>query len=227
MTGACARLRLGLPTFPIPAALKVTTALRRLEGGNVSALKAVGRGVHEARVDFGPGYRVYLGVAGARTGHPAWRKFEGTAGFSDCGTPRHNGRIIEAGRVGNVNIKGLYIVPLTKEFRETVKARADRSPAYRAGLYTEAVQAMLDGDFPTGRLLLRDFINATIGFSELASALGTSDKSLMRMFGPEGNPRAENLLAVLRALKDLAGLLVTVETKAAPPCRQARKTAAA
>jgi putative addiction module killer protein len=47
-----------------PAALKVRTALARLEAGNVSALKSVGGGVHEVRIDFGPGYRVYLGFDG-------------------------------------------------------------------------------------------------------------------------------------------------------------------
>lgn len=47
------------------AALRVRTALARLEAGNMSALKAVGQGVHELRIDFGPGYRVYLGNDGA------------------------------------------------------------------------------------------------------------------------------------------------------------------
>jgi len=47
-----------------PAALKVRTALARLEAGNTAALKAVGQGVHEVRIDFGPGYRVYLGKDG-------------------------------------------------------------------------------------------------------------------------------------------------------------------
>lgn len=47
-----------------PAALKVATSLARLEGGNTSALKSVGGGVHEVRIDFGPGYRVYLGIDG-------------------------------------------------------------------------------------------------------------------------------------------------------------------
>ncbi len=51
----------GLPT---PAALKVRTALARLEAGNTSALKSVGGGVHEVRIDFGPGYRVNLGTIG-------------------------------------------------------------------------------------------------------------------------------------------------------------------
>lgn len=48
-----------------PAALKVNTALGRLEAGNTSALKPVGRGVSELRVDFGPGYRIYIGQEGA------------------------------------------------------------------------------------------------------------------------------------------------------------------
>ena len=48
-----------------PAALKIRTALARLEAGNTSSLKSVGGGVHEVRIDFGPGYRVYLGLDGA------------------------------------------------------------------------------------------------------------------------------------------------------------------
>lgn len=47
-----------------PAAVKVRVALARLEAGNVSALKAVGQGVHELKIDSGPGYRVYLGRDG-------------------------------------------------------------------------------------------------------------------------------------------------------------------
>jgi putative addiction module killer protein len=51
----------------VAAAQKVQIALARLRGGNTSALKGVGGGVAEARIDFGPGYRVYLGQDG-----PAW-----------------------------------------------------------------------------------------------------------------------------------------------------------
>ena len=43
------------------AAAKVTTALYRLEQGNVSHVKTVGQGVSEYRIDFGPGYRIYFG----------------------------------------------------------------------------------------------------------------------------------------------------------------------
>jgi putative addiction module killer protein len=53
-----------LDDLAAPAALKVRTALARLEAGNTSALKSVGAGVHEVRIDFGPGYRIYLGIDG-------------------------------------------------------------------------------------------------------------------------------------------------------------------
>lgn len=46
------------------AAAKVTTALYRLEQGNVYNVKSVGQGVSEYRIDFGPGYRIYFGREG-------------------------------------------------------------------------------------------------------------------------------------------------------------------
>jgi DNA-binding phage protein len=107
-------------------------------------------------------------------------------------------------------------MPLTRDFRRTVKARADRDPAFRAGLYQEAVQEMLDGDFATAKILLRDFINATVGFAQLGNRVDVPEKSLMRMFGPTGNPRAENLIAVVAALKDECGLSLTVSALPSP-----------
>jgi DNA-binding phage protein len=109
-------------------------------------------------------------------------------------------------------------MPLTRDFRETVKARADLDPAFRAGLYQEALQALLDGDFGTAKILLRDVINATAGFAELGRRIDVPEKSLMRMFGPSGNPRAENLVAVVTALNQECGLSPTVH--AAPPRRR-------
>ncbi|MGI9305481.1 MAG: type II toxin-antitoxin system RelE/ParE family toxin [Gammaproteobacteria bacterium] len=46
------------------AAARVMRALRRLEAGNLSNVKGVGGGVFEYRIDFGPGYRIYLGKDG-------------------------------------------------------------------------------------------------------------------------------------------------------------------
>ena len=47
------------------AGAKVTTALYRMEQGNLSNVKPVGQGVAEYRIDFGPGYRIYIGQDGA------------------------------------------------------------------------------------------------------------------------------------------------------------------
>src|SRR5262249_35869338 len=99
---------------------------------------------------------------------------------------------------------------LTKEFKETVKARADRDPAFRQALLTEAAEQLLSGDLETGKAVLRDYINATIGFEALAKATGTPPKSLMRMLGPRGNPRASNLLAVLGKLQRVSRVHLAV-----------------
>lgn len=48
------------------AAAKVVTALHRLEQGNFSNAKSIGSGVHEYRIDFGPGYRIYFAREGNR-----------------------------------------------------------------------------------------------------------------------------------------------------------------
>jgi hypothetical protein len=81
-------------------------------------------------------------------------------------------------------------MPLTRDFKETVRARVERDPKFRKELLREGVEAMLTGDVATGKTILRDYINATVGFRELAEATRISSKSLMRMLGPAGNPRA-------------------------------------
>ncbi|HEY4365331.1 MAG TPA: type II toxin-antitoxin system RelE/ParE family toxin [Bryobacteraceae bacterium] len=48
------------------AAAKVAIALTRMEQGNFSNAKGVGSGVHQYKIDFGPGYRIYFGRDGDR-----------------------------------------------------------------------------------------------------------------------------------------------------------------
>lgn len=105
-------------------------------------------------------------------------------------------------------------MPLTREFKDTVQARAARDPAFRRALLQEAVQVLLEGDVSAGRAVLRDYINATIGFAALADATQTPPKSLMRMFGARGNPTAANLFAVLTVLQAQTG--VHLEVRAVP-----------
>jgi DNA-binding phage protein len=97
-------------------------------------------------------------------------------------------------------------MPLTRDFKETIRARAARDKKFRKELLREGVECMLAGDTATGKTILRDYINATVGFAEVAEATHISPKSLMRMLGPTGNPRAENLFEIVSFLRDREGV---------------------
>ena len=99
---------------------------------------------------------------------------------------------------------------LTRNFKETIQARIERDPAFREELLKEGVDCLLSGDVETGKAVLRDYINATIGFDELGSLTHKSPKSLMRMFGPTGNPQARNLFEIIGFLQKREGLHLEV-----------------
>ncbi|MGA8154126.1 MAG: transcriptional regulator [Terriglobales bacterium] len=90
---------------------------------------------------------------------------------------------------------------LTRDFKETIQARVRRDPAFRKELLREGLESLLAGDVETCKTVLRDYINATVGFGELAEVTRHSPKSLMRMFGPSGNPQARNLFEIVRYLQ--------------------------
>ncbi len=101
-------------------------------------------------------------------------------------------------------------MPITRHFRETVRARAQRDARYRAALLTEAINELLTGDLGSGKSILRDYVNATLTFERLASDTGLPVKSLQRMLGPQGNPTAANLFAIIKALQDAEGITLAV-----------------
>jgi len=98
------------------------------------------------------------------------------------------------------------IMALTREFRETVQARVRRDAAFREGLLSDAVELLLAGEVPLGRELLRDYINATVGFPKLAARTGIHAKTIHRMFGPRGNPTARNLFEIVACLQRAEGV---------------------
>ena len=95
---------------------------------------------------------------------------------------------------------------LTRDFKQTIKARVQRDPTFRRELLREGVETMLNGDVETGKTVLRDYINATVGFGELAEVTHRSPKSLMRMLGPQGNPQAQNLFQIVSYLLRQEGI---------------------
>ena len=104
-------------------------------------------------------------------------------------------------------------MPITRNFRETILKRAEKDAAFRRGMLIEAVNELLAGNLDAGKAILRDYINATITFEELAKKISKSAKSLHRMLGPRGNPRADNILEIIKTLQ--AHEHITLKVKAA------------
>jgi hypothetical protein len=123
---------------------------------------------------------------------------------------------------------------LTRDFKETIRARVKRDPGFRKALLREGIEDFLSGDVETGKIILRDFINATIGFTKLSEVTRRSAKSLMRMLGPRGNPQARNLFGIVAYLQRAEGVRFEVRTahaasraKRRPSSRGAKRAASA
>jgi DNA-binding phage protein len=98
----------------------------------------------------------------------------------------------------------------TRSFRELVERHVKDDPKFAEALLREGIDAMLSGDLDTGKTILRDYIKATVGFEKLGKATDTPPKSLIRMFGPRGNPQARNLFSVIGYLQRRAGMQLHV-----------------
>lgn len=90
-------------------------------------------------------------------------------------------------------------MPLTREFKDTVKRRVQRDPDFRAELIIEATNAFLENNIEAGKALLRDYLNATELLAEIAKDLDLNEKSIRRMLGPKGNPTLKNFIRLLNA----------------------------
>src|SRR5687768_3873659 len=103
---------------------------------------------------------------------------------------------------------------LTREFKDTVAARVRRDGKYREALFSEALNAYLAGDIETGKSILRDLVNATIGFEGLAAEIRKPSKSLHRMLAPHGNPNTENFFDIVSTLQKKTRVKLRVTARA-------------
>lgn len=92
-------------------------------------------------------------------------------------------------------------MPLTRDFKDTVVARVQRDPKFARALLDESATLFLNGEPEAARLLLRDLVNATVGFEALAEVIGKPAKSLHRMLSSTGNPSMDNLAAIFDAVR--------------------------
>lgn len=102
---------------------------------------------------------------------------------------------------------------LTRDFKETIRARVQRDAGFREALLREGIENFLSGDVETGKIILRDFINATVGFPKLSKVTHRSTKSLMRMLGPRGNPQARNLFEIVKYLQEAEGVQLEIGSR--------------
>jgi len=117
------------------------------------------------------------------------------------------------------------IYGLTRDSRDTAVERAKRDPAFAKALLDEAVTLFLNEEPETARLVLRDLVNATVGFERLAAATGKPAKSLHRMLSTNGNPSMDNLSLILGVLRKRLRLRRASRTvKAAQERKGDRKT---
>ena len=106
-------------------------------------------------------------------------------------------------------------MPLTREFKNTIVERVQRDPAFAQAMLDEAATVFLNGDPETARAVLRDLVNATIGFERLARATRGNSKSLHRMLSASGNPSMDNLAAIFGAVRKSLKVSLVVHAKKA------------
>lgn len=101
---------------------------------------------------------------------------------------------------------------LSRDFKHTVIERVQRDPAFAKSMLDEAATLFLNGEPDTARAILRDLVNATVGFETLATKTRTPSKSLHRMLSPAGNPNMENLATIFGAVRKSLRVDIRVKT---------------
>jgi len=99
----------------------------------------------------------------------------------------------------------------TRKLSDSLKKDLSTSAEFRRALLGETINCMASGDVETGKIVLREYINGTIGFIALGKAIGKSPKSLMRMLSPEGNPHVRNLFEIVAHLQKVEGVQLRFE----------------
>ena len=102
-----------------------------------------------------------------------------------------------------------------REIIETITARVQSEPAYARALLQQATSLLLQGEPHTAKLLLRDLVNASIGFEQLARDMDKPPKSLHRMLSATGNPTLSHVSAMLAAIAAHLGVEIQARVKPA------------
>ena len=95
---------------------------------------------------------------------------------------------------------------LTRDAKTTVVERVHRDPEFAKALLDEAATLFLNGEPHTARVILRDLVDAVVGFEMLAAETGKGRRSLLRMLATEGNPSMDDLAAIIGVVRKKLGV---------------------
>src|SRR5260221_2665152 len=145
---------------------------------------------------MGTGLSGLSGQGWQRADHPVGRRHQGaTAG----GHRASEGNVcgIQGTKIRRKATKQeLTGMALTRDFKQTVVERVRRDPAFARAMLDEAATLFLSDEPRTARLILRDLVNATIGFEGLATTTAMPAKSLHRKIPRNNNPHTDNSDAI-------------------------------
>ena len=124
---------------------------------------------------------------------------------------------IQSAKVGGTAAPSQKVtsMALTRDARLTTVERAERDPSFAKALLDEAVTLFLNGEADTARLVLRDLVDATVGFDALGAAMAKPVKSTQRMLSKDGNPSMDNLAAILEIVRKRLGVEIHAHAVAA------------
>ena len=101
----------------------------------------------------------------------------------------------------------------TRDFKETVRERAQSKPEFREELLKVAASSMLNGEPDVGWIMLRDFVIAAIGVDELSQKTGMPREDLERMVSDEEDPSADELLGIVATIAKYQGVELDVHAE--------------
>ena len=101
---------------------------------------------------------------------------------------------------------------ITRDYKETIDHRVKSDSEFGGALLDEALSLFLNGESDVARLVLRDLVNSTVGFEDLASEIEKSSKSLHRMLSAKGNPTMNNLTNIFTVLREKLDVNIEVHT---------------
>ena len=101
---------------------------------------------------------------------------------------------------------------ITSDYTKTVQYRLNIDPEFAAHLFDEAIALFLNNEPDTARLMLRELVNATVGFEDLAEKIQKPSKSLHRMLSLNGNPTMDNFTKIIAELRKILNVNFDIHT---------------